>query len=74
MTTHDSTFARMWRARDRAGWRNFSIAMLALAVAFVVNLIAIPRMGSYGALIGLAAGYLAAASVNFYYIRFRLRV
>jgi polysaccharide transporter, PST family len=39
-----------------------------------VNLIAIPRMGSYGALIGLAAGYLAAASVNFYYIRFRLRV
>jgi PST family polysaccharide transporter len=31
-------------------------------------------MGSYGALIGLAAGYLAAASVNFYYIRFRLRV
>jgi len=48
--------------------------LLALAVAFVVNLIAIPRMGSYGALIGLAAGYLAAASVNFYYIRFRLRV
>jgi PST family polysaccharide transporter len=48
--------------------------LLALTVAFVVNLIAIPRMGSYGALIGLAAGYLAAASVNFYYIRFRLRV
>ncbi|CAH2779138.1 MAG: Membrane protein involved in the export of O-antigen and teichoic acid [Candidatus Burkholderia crenata] len=48
--------------------------LLALAVALVVNLIAIPRMGSYGALIGLAAGYLAAASVNFYYIRFRLRV
>ena len=48
--------------------------LLALAVAFVVNLIAIPRMGSYGALTGLAAGYLAAASVNFYYIRFRLRV
>lgn len=47
--------------------------LLALAVAFVVNLIAIPRMGSYGALAGLAAGYLAAASVNFYYIRFRLR-
>lgn len=47
--------------------------LLALAVAFVVNLIAIPRMGSYGALVGLAAGYLAAASVNFYYIRFRLR-
>ena len=48
--------------------------MLALTVAFVVNLVAIPRMGSYGALIGLAAGYLAAASVNFYYIRLRLRV
>jgi polysaccharide transporter, PST family len=48
--------------------------LLALAVAFVVNLIAIPRMGSYGALTGLAAGYLAAASVNFYYIRLRLRV
>ena len=48
--------------------------LLALAVAFAVNLIAIPHMGSYGALIGLAAGYLAAASVNFYYIRFRLRV
>ena len=47
--------------------------LLALAIAFVVNLIAIPRMGSYGALVGLAAGYLAAASVNFYYIRFRLR-
>jgi polysaccharide transporter, PST family len=47
--------------------------LLALAVAFGVNLIAIPRLGSYGALVGLAAGYLAAASVNFYYIRFRLR-
>jgi polysaccharide transporter, PST family len=47
--------------------------LLALAVAFIVNLVAIPRLGSYGALIGLAAGYLAAASVNFYYIRLRLR-
>ena len=47
--------------------------LLALAVAFGVNLIAIPRLGSYGALVGLASGYLAAASVNFYYIRFRLR-
>ncbi|KND60189.1 Membrane protein involved in the export of O-antigen and teichoic acid [Candidatus Burkholderia verschuerenii] len=47
--------------------------LLALAVAFVVNLIAIPRFEGYGALIGLAAGYVAAASVNFYYIRFRLR-
>ncbi len=38
MTTHDSTVARMWRARDRAGWRNFGIAMLALAVAFFIAL------------------------------------
>ncbi len=47
--------------------------LLALAIAAVVNLIAIPRLGLYGALVGLAAGYLAAASVNFYYIRFKLR-
>ncbi|MFX1684384.1 oligosaccharide flippase family protein [Paraburkholderia sp. A2RI-6] len=46
--------------------------LLALAVAFAVNLVAIPRMGSYGALVGLACGYLAAACVNFYYIRFKL--
>ena len=38
MTTHDSIVARMWRARDRAGWRNFGIAMLALAVAFFIAL------------------------------------
>ena len=47
--------------------------LLALAVAFVVDWIAIPRLGGHGALVGLAAGYLAAASVNLYYIRFRLR-
>jgi polysaccharide transporter, PST family len=47
--------------------------LLALAVAFAVDLFAIPRFSGYGALIGLAAGYAAAASVNFYYIRFRLR-
>ncbi|MFX1802754.1 hypothetical protein PWR66_03675 [Paraburkholderia sp. A1RO-5] len=46
--------------------------LLALAVAFAVNLVAIPRMGTYGALVGLACGYLAAACVNFYYIRFKL--
>ncbi len=39
MTTHDSIVARMWRARDRAGWRNFGIAMLALAVAFFIALL-----------------------------------
>ncbi|VXC32838.1 Membrane protein [Burkholderia sp. 8Y] len=47
--------------------------LLALAVAFAVNAWAIPRFEGYGALVGLAAGYLAAASVNFYYIRLRLR-
>ncbi len=39
MTTHDSIVARMWNRRDRAGWRNFGIAMLALAVAFFVALL-----------------------------------
>ncbi|WP_321796426.1 oligosaccharide flippase family protein [Caballeronia sp. J97] len=47
--------------------------LFALAVAFAVNTIAIPHMEGHGALIGLAAGYVAAASVNFYYIRLRLR-
>ncbi|SEA59006.1 oligosaccharide flippase family protein [Paraburkholderia sartisoli] len=47
--------------------------LLALAVAFIVNLLMIPRLGAYGALVGLAAGYLAAAAVNFYYIGFKLR-
>jgi PST family polysaccharide transporter len=47
--------------------------LLALAVAFVVDWIAIPRLGGHGALIGLAAGYLAAVGVNLCYIRYRLR-
>ncbi|PXX39308.1 MULTISPECIES: oligosaccharide flippase family protein [Burkholderia] len=47
--------------------------LLALAIAALVNLLAIPRLGLYGALVGLAAGYLAAAAVNFYYIRFKLQ-
>jgi PST family polysaccharide transporter len=47
--------------------------LLALGVAFVVDWIAIPRLGAHGALLGLAAGYLVAAGVNLYYIRFRLR-
>ncbi|CAN7249150.1 oligosaccharide flippase family protein [Trinickia sp. LjRoot230] len=47
--------------------------VLALAIAFAVNLVAIARMGSYGALVGLAAGYLAATAVNVYYIRLKLR-
>jgi polysaccharide transporter, PST family len=47
--------------------------LLALAVAFFVNLLAIPRLGADGALVGLAVGYLVAASVNLYYIRLKLR-
>ncbi|MBI0326124.1 oligosaccharide flippase family protein [Burkholderia plantarii] len=47
--------------------------LLALAVAALANTFAIPALGLYGALVGLAAGYLAAASVNFYYIRQSLR-
>jgi PST family polysaccharide transporter len=42
----------------------------ALAVAFAANLLLIPRMGAYGALVGLAAGYLAALCVNLYYLRY----
>ena len=33
-----SFFARMWRARDRTGWRNFWIAMLALSAALILAL------------------------------------
>ncbi|WP_186247758.1 oligosaccharide flippase family protein [Burkholderia gladioli] len=47
--------------------------LLALAVAASANAIAIPALGLYGALVGLAAGYLAAAAVNFTYIRLKLR-
>ncbi|WP_179404341.1 oligosaccharide flippase family protein [Burkholderia guangdongensis] len=46
--------------------------VLALAIAALVNQLAIPPLGLYGALVGLAAGYLAAAAVNFYYIRLKL--
>ncbi|MBR8046360.1 oligosaccharide flippase family protein [Burkholderia multivorans] len=46
---------------------------LALAIAALANWLAIPRLGLYGALVGLAAGYAAAAALNFYYIRFKLR-
>jgi polysaccharide transporter, PST family len=46
--------------------------MAALAAAALTNLVAIPHLGLYGALLGLAVGYVVAASFNFYYIRFRL--
>jgi PST family polysaccharide transporter len=46
--------------------------LLALVAAFAVNLFAIERIGAYGALAGLAAGYCAAVAVNLYYIRLKL--
>jgi uncharacterized protein (DUF58 family) len=33
-----STLARWWQRRDRPGWKNFGIAMLALSVALVIAL------------------------------------
>lgn len=42
--------------------------LMALAVAVLVNLWLIPRLGGYGALLGLACGYLSAVTVNSYYI------
>ena len=48
-----SFIARSWNQRDRAGWRNFGIAMLVLSAALVVALFsaAVAREGR----IGLAA-------------------
>jgi PST family polysaccharide transporter len=43
--------------------------MAALAAAFVANLLLIPAYGGYGALIGVAAGYLVALAVDGVYIR-----
>jgi uncharacterized protein (DUF58 family) len=71
MTTHDSIVARMWNRRDRAGWRNFGIAILALAVAFFVALLsaAVAQQGrvwfaSITTLISLAiAAWVAIAIV-----------
>jgi uncharacterized protein (DUF58 family) len=37
-TENESSLARLWRTRDRAGWRNFWIAMLALSAALVLAL------------------------------------
>ena len=34
----DSIVARWWQGRDRHGWRNFAIAMLALSLALVASL------------------------------------
>jgi len=46
--------------------------LLALCIALLVDTWLIPRLAGYGALIGLACGYLSAAAVNIYYYRFRL--
>jgi PST family polysaccharide transporter len=46
--------------------------LLALCIALLVDAWLIPRLAGYGALIGLACGYLSAAAVNIYYYRFRL--
>jgi uncharacterized protein (DUF58 family) len=35
---NESFFSRAWRTRDRAGWRNFWIAMLALSAALMLAL------------------------------------
>ncbi|MEJ2769221.1 lipopolysaccharide biosynthesis protein [Mycetohabitans sp. B46] len=46
---------------------------LALAVALALDFALIPAFGARGALGGLAAGYITAAAVNFYYIRLKLK-
>lgn len=38
MASGNSTLPRWWQARDRAGWKNFGIAMAALSVALVIAL------------------------------------
>jgi uncharacterized protein (DUF58 family) len=71
MTMHDSIVGRMWNRRDRAGWRNFGIAILALTVAFLVALLsaAVAQQGrvlfaGITTLISLAiAGWVAIAIV-----------
>jgi PST family polysaccharide transporter len=47
---------------------------LALAVALALDIMLIPTLGAYGALGALAAGYVTAVAVNFYYIRRTLRL
>jgi len=43
-----------------------------LLVALCVDMLLIPFWGAYGALSGLACGYLSATAVNLYYFRYRL--
>jgi len=46
--------------------------LIALLVALCVDMLLIPLWGAYGALTGLACGYLSATAVNLYYFRYRL--
>ena len=46
--------------------------LIALLVALCVDMLLIPLWGAYGALSGLACGYLSATAVNLYYFRYRL--
>nr|WP_226806904.1 oligosaccharide flippase family protein [Candidatus Vallotia cooleyia] len=48
--------------------------LLALAVALALDFLLIPAFGTCGALGGLAAGYITAAMVNFYYIQHKLKL
>ncbi|WP_338860131.1 oligosaccharide flippase family protein [Mycetohabitans rhizoxinica] len=47
--------------------------ILALAVALALDFVLVPAFGARGALGGLAAGYITAIAVNFYYIRLKLK-
>lgn len=47
--------------------------LAALALSAILNLLLIPRLGAHGALISLAAGYLAAIAIDFLFVRQRLR-
>jgi uncharacterized protein (DUF58 family) len=38
MSSQQSTLSRWWQTRDRPGWRNFGIAMLALSAALIIAL------------------------------------
>jgi uncharacterized protein (DUF58 family) len=67
----ESLIARLWRRRDRPGWRNFGIAMVVLSVALVIALFSAAaaqegRLGlatlSTAAALGLA-GWVAVAIV-----------
>jgi len=49
----NSTAARLWRTRDKLGWRNFAVAILVLSAALAIALFS-AAVGQEGRL-GLAA-------------------